>query len=91
MKRTDIEKQQAMRTVGAMKREPTSDRYGTNAGAPADKREQREKDKAAGLVPFAIKLPHDLVASLQALAKDKASTLNDLTEELLRKAMKTKK
>ena len=60
MKPTDIEKLQAMKTVGAMKREPTSDRYGANAGAPGDKREQREKDKAAGLVPFAVKLPQDL-------------------------------
>jgi NRPS condensation-like uncharacterized protein len=91
MKPTDIQKLQAMKTVGAMKREPTSDRYGANAGAPGDKREQREKDKAAGLVPFAVKLPQDLVASLQALAKEKSTTLNDLAADLLHKGMKAKK
>jgi len=58
---------------------------------PADKREQREKDKAAGLVPFAVKLPQELVTSLQALATQREETLNDVTAELLRKGMKAKK
>ena len=80
MKRTALEKLQAMKTVGAMKREPTSDRYGAS-----------EKDKAAGLVPFAVKLPQDLVAEVQSLARKKEATLNDITAELLRKALKAKK
>ncbi|MEO8484708.1 MAG: hypothetical protein ABI585_00075 [Betaproteobacteria bacterium] len=91
MKRTALEKVEAMKTVGAMKREPTSGRYGADAGAPAGKREQRDKDKAAGLVPFAVKLPQELVASLQALAQQKSATLGDLVAELLHKAMKAKK
>lgn len=91
MKRTALEKVEAMKTVGAMKREATSDRYGANAGAPADKREQREKDKAAGLVPFAVKLPQELVTALQSLARERAATLNDVTAELIRKGMKVKK
>ena len=80
-----------MKLVGAMKREPTADRYGGGAGAPADKREQRERDKAAGLVPFAVKLPQELVAAVQALAKEHAASLNDVTAELLRKGMAKKK
>ena len=91
MKRTALEKLQAMKTVGAMKREPTSDRYGASASGPGDRREQREKDKAAGLVPFAVKLPQDLVAEVQSLARKKQATLNDVTAELLRKALKAKK
>lgn len=91
LKPTDLQKLKAMKTVGAMKREPTSDRFGANAGVPGDKREQRERDKAAGLVPFAVKLPAELVAELQVLARDKQATLNDVTAELLRKGMKTKK
>jgi len=91
MKPTDLQKLKAMKTVGEMKREPTSDRFGANAGAPGDKREQRERDKAAGLVPFAVKLPAELVAELQVLARDKEATLNDVTAELLRKGMKAKK
>ena len=91
MKKTDLEKVKAMRTMGAMRREPTADRFGAGAGEPGDKREQREKDKAAGLVPYAVKLPQELVAELQTLARTKETSLNELTAELLRKGMKTKK
>jgi hypothetical protein len=91
MKRTALEKLEAMKTVGAMKRESTLGRYGAGAGAPADKRAQREKDKAAGLMPFAVKLPQDLVTSLQALARDREATLNDVTAEVLRRGIKAKK
>ena len=91
MKPSDLQKLKAMKTVGAMKREPTSDRFGAAAGAPGDKREQREREKAAGLVPFAVKLPAELVAELQTLAREKEATLNDVTAELLRKGMKAKK
>ena len=90
-KRTDLEKVKGMMTVGAMKREPTPDRFGAAAGVPGDKREQRERDKAAGLVPFAVKLPQELIAQLQKAARDKEATLNDLTAELLRKGLKAKK
>jgi len=91
MKPTDLQKLKAMKTVGAMKREPTSDRFGAAAGAPGDKREQREREKAAGLVPFAVKLPAELVAELQALARTKEATLNDVAADLLRKGLKAKK
>ena len=87
MKRTDLEKHQGKKLVGAMKREPTSDRYGASAGAVGDKREQREKEKAAGLVPFAVKLPQDLVASMQSLAKDRGASLNEVAESLLRRGL----
>lgn len=91
MKPTDLQKLKAMKTVGAMKREPTSDRFGAAAGVPGDKREQREREKAAGLVPFAVKLPAELVAELQALARAKEATLNDVAADLLRKGLKAKK
>jgi hypothetical protein len=87
MKRTDLEKHQGKKIVGAMKREPTSGRYGASAGAHADKRDQREREKAAGLVPFAVKLPQDLVASLQALAKERGVSMNELVETLVRKGL----
>ena len=59
MKKADLEKHLGQKIVGRMKQEPHSDRYGAASGAVADKREQRERDKAAGLVPFAVKLPQD--------------------------------
>lgn len=87
MKRTDLEKHQGKKIVGAMKREPTSDRYGSASTQHVDKREQRRRDQAAGLVPFAVKLPQDLVASLQALAKERGVALDELAAELLRKGV----
>jgi hypothetical protein len=90
-KKTDLEKGKAMKTEGEMRREPIPDRFGAAAGVPGDKREQRERDTAAGLVPFAVKLPQELIAQLQEAARDKEATLNDLTAELLRKGLKAKK
>jgi hypothetical protein len=91
MKRTDLEKMKAMKTVGAMKREAVADRFAGGAGGPGDKRDQRDRDKAAGLVPYAVKLPQDLVAELQALARSREASLNDLTADLLRKGLAAKK
>jgi NRPS condensation-like uncharacterized protein len=42
-------------------------------------------------MPFAVKLPQDLVTSLQALARDREATLNDVTAEVLRRGIKAKK
>jgi len=87
MKKAELEKRLGQKIVGRMKQEPHSDRYGAASGAVADKREQRERDKAAGLVPFAVKLPQDLVAKLQALAVERGTSLNELTGELLAAAI----
>jgi hypothetical protein len=72
-KKSDLEKLKAMKTMGEMRREPIPDRFGAAAGAPGDKREQRERDKAAGLVPFAVKLPQELIAQLQEAARQEAT------------------
>lgn len=82
-KRTGLDKLQGKKVIGAMKLEPTSDRYGAAASAHVDRREQREREKAAGLVPFAVKLPQALVASLQARATQRGVPLNELVAELL--------
>jgi predicted HicB family RNase H-like nuclease len=87
MKKADLEKHQSMKVVGAMKREATPERFGAASGEHVGKREQREMERAAGLVPFAVKLPQDLVASLQALAKKRGVSLNEVTAEMLQKAL----
>lgn len=48
-----------------------------------DKREQRKRDQALGLVPFAIKLNGDLVQQLHALAKERGLDLNETVAEVL--------
>jgi hypothetical protein len=87
MKRTDLEKHLGKKVEGRMRREPSPDRYGALSTAVAGKKEQRERDKAAGLVPFAVKLPQPLVAELQALAKERGASLGELAAELLRSAL----
>lgn len=91
MKKSRLDNQQDKKIEDAMKREPIPDRFGASSGAPADKREQRRRDQAAGLVPFAVKLPQDLVGSLQALSQSRGVPLNELADELLRKGMEKKK
>ena len=53
----------------------------------AERRAQREHDRALGLVPFAVKLPHDLVRQMQAQAQSSGARLDDLVAEWLRKGL----
>lgn len=58
------------------------------AGAPlVDRREQRKRDQALGLVPFAVKLNGELVQQLQALAKERGLDLNEAVAEVLKKGL----
>jgi predicted HicB family RNase H-like nuclease len=84
MKRTDMAKRDAER----MKNEMAAKNAGFGAsGAVPDRREQRERARAAGLVPFAVKLNGELVKQLQATAKERGVELNQLVAELLQKGL----
>ena len=61
-------------------------RFGSAAGL-GDKREQRDRDRALGLVPFACKLPSALVAQLQELSSGEEGGINVLTARLLESAL----
>lgn len=87
MKKADLEKQLAKKITGRMQQEPHADRYGIASGGVADKRELREREKAAGLVPFAVKLPQPLVTALQAAAQERSVSLSELAADLLRTAL----
>ena len=67
-----------------------SDRFGRDAHAPMDKREQRERDRELGLVAFACKLHVDLVRDSQAAAQTRGVSLNEIADELIRKGLKAK-
>lgn len=66
-KKFDLEKTLAKKTLGRMQ-SGTPARFGAAVPPPLDRREQRRVDQAAGLVPFAAKLPQSLVTALNAAA-----------------------
>ena len=84
MKRTELDKRMGLKIANAQRR--AGNRYDTSA-VTADRREQRERDRAAGLVPFAVKLHGHLVRQLHDMAGQRQVGLGELVEELLRTAM----
>jgi hypothetical protein len=88
MKKADLEKLKGRKIAAGSG--TTNDRYGKGAAEVLDKREQRERDREMGLVPFAVKLHGDLVGELHAAATQRGVGLNELTAELLRKGLKAK-
>ena len=87
MKRTDIEKQLAKKVDARMKAAGVPGRFAQGAVDAVDRREQRRRDSAAGLLPFACKLPGELVRELQARAVEHPGGLNALMAELLAPAL----
>lgn len=89
MKKTDLVKHLAKKIDGQMKVAPVPGRFGQAAGAVVDKREQRRLDAQAGLLPFACKLPADLVRQLHDRAVGHEGGLNALVAELLGRSLKS--
>lgn len=87
MKKSDLEKQKAMKLAGKMKQAGANPAFGQQGAAVLDRREQRKHDQALGLVPFAVKLHGDLVAQLQAIAQSRTMAMSDVVAELLTKAL----
>lgn len=87
MKLTDLEKAKGLKINSKMNQAVTPGRFGAAANAPLDRREQRKRDQAAGLVPFAVKLDGALVKRIQALALEREANINDVVAELLNKGL----
>ncbi len=85
MKSSELEKRKGLRLSNEMRR--AGNPYGRAAETETDRRAQRERDRALGLVPFAVKLPHDLVRQMQAQAQSRGARLDDLVAEWLRKGL----
>jgi hypothetical protein len=90
MKRTDLEKHKGKKVDIRMSQSSTPGRFGKDANLLPDRREQRRRDQALGLVPFAVKLDGDLVKRLHARARERDTGLNELVGELLGKALAEK-
>jgi len=87
MKKTDLEKNKGLKVSARMAHAGTPARFGKEAGAVPDRREQRKLDQAQGLVPFAVKLNGELVQQIQALAQERQVSLNEVVAELLKKGL----
>ena len=90
MKKADLEKNKGKKIDREMNQSAVPGRFGQAAAVVVDRREQRKRDQALGLVPFAVKLDGDLVKQLHTLAQERATSLNELVAELLKKGLKAK-
>ncbi|AZV92919.1 hypothetical protein [Kerstersia gyiorum] len=86
MKKTDLEKNKALKLMGKMQAAVPPGRY---AGAAVlDRREQRRLDQAAGLVSFPVKLRQPVIDALRARAQAEGVGVNELLDTLLAQALK---
>lgn len=85
MKKTDLAKSDAKKLMGGMKGSAAT--FGGAAPAAPDRKEQRKRDQALGLVPFAVKLNSELVARLHERARAREVDLQTLVGELLAQAL----
>jgi len=87
MKKTDLAKNMALKINGQMKSAGVPGRFAQGAAELVDRKEQRRRDAAAGLVPFACKLPSELVKQLGERAASHEGGVNALVAELLGKGL----
>ncbi|WP_344761823.1 hypothetical protein [Actimicrobium antarcticum] len=86
MKKTGMAKTDAKKLMGKTAA-PGLSGFENVEVATVDRREQRKRDQAMGLVPFAVKINSDLVLQLQTLAKERDVELNVLVAEVLAKGL----
>ncbi|HQR20807.1 MAG TPA: hypothetical protein PLE54_01615 [Burkholderiaceae bacterium] len=87
MKKTELEKRKGLKIANALRQ--SGPRFDT--AAAGDRRAQRERDRAAGLVPFAVKLPGELLQELHETSRRTGQPLNELVERLLRTGLETER
>ena len=87
MKKTDLEKSLAKKIAGRAGNPGVAQRFGAGAAQLPDRREQRRLDAAAGLVPFACKLPQPMLTQLAERAATHEGGLNGLVASLLQQAL----
>ncbi len=88
MKKTDLEKNKALKLMGQHNAAVQSGKLSGTTPAP-DRREQRKLDQAAGLVAFPVKLRQPLIDALRAKAQADGVPVNDLVNSLLETALGT--
>ncbi|MFA5598874.1 MAG: hypothetical protein WDA26_15025 [Pusillimonas sp.] len=87
MKKTDLEKNKALKIMGKLNASLPPGRFAGAAVAP-DRREQRRLDQAAGLVSFPVKLQQPIITALREKAEADGVPVNELINTLLASALK---
>lgn len=87
LKKTDLDRLAGLKLEGQRKGAAVPGRFGQGAASLPDRKEQRRIDAAAGLVPFACKLPAALTQTLRERAAGHAGGINGLVAELLGKSL----
>jgi len=90
MKKTDLEKNKALKIMGAMKQSNLPDRFGTGAsaaGTAVDRRTQRKIDQEQGLISFPVKIPATLAQEIRDKSQADGVSVNDLVAQLLEKGL----
>lgn len=85
-KKTDLERLKAASITDRLNKTAPPARYGRES-AVLSRREQRKRDQARGLVPFAVKLDQELVRRIQERARGRQAPVNEVVAELLEKAL----
>ena len=86
MKKTDLDRIAGLKLDSAMRNGPPG-RFGQASAGVPDRKAQRRLDAAAGLVPFACKLPSELTEQLRERADSHEGGMNALVAELLARAL----
>ncbi|HPR08594.1 MAG TPA: hypothetical protein PK620_10420 [Denitromonas sp.] len=89
MKPSDLAKSRGLKINNKLNAAANPAQFGA-ATQGADKREQRQQERALGVVPFACKLPIALVKQLQERGAAHEGGLNGLMTELVSQALAEK-
>lgn len=87
MKKTDLDRLAGIKLDSQRRGAAIPGRFGAGAASLPDRKQQRRLDSAAGLVPFACKLPAELAQTLRERADAHAGGINGLMAELLEKSL----
>jgi len=88
LKKFDLAKNLGLKINGQMKSAGIPGRFAQGAGEVVDRKEQRRRDAAAGLVPFACKLPAELVKKINERGAAHEGGVNALLAEVIAKGLK---
>ena len=86
-KKAELEKRKGLQISNALRQ--GGNPYGPASAAPDDRKARRAAERAAGLVPVALKLPSPLLAQLHEHAQATGRPLSDVVVALLEQALAT--